>query len=46
MASSTKVDEGNEGVPISDPGQICFERVLPSQDHFYKLPAPPKCTGK
>ena len=30
---------------ITDPGQVCFERVLPSESHYYKTPPPPVCTG-
>ncbi|XP_064399570.1 zinc metalloproteinase nas-14-like [Halichondria panicea] len=26
---------------ISHPGQVCYERVLPSESHFYKPPPPP-----
>jgi hypothetical protein len=29
---------------LSDPGQVCYERVLPSEAHYYKTPPPPKCT--
>ena len=36
----------NNSLPIASPGQICYERVLPAQDHYYKIPKPPKCTGK
>lgn len=39
-------EEEEERLPITEGGQICFERVLPSQAHYYKLPSPPKCTGK
>jgi len=29
---------------ISNPGQVCYERVLPSEAHYYKPPPPPQCT--
>ena len=38
--------EGRERLPITNEGQICYERVIPSQAHYYKLPDPPACTGK
>lgn len=31
---------------VSDPGQVCYERVLPSEAHYYKTPEPPVCTGE
>ena len=31
---------------IQHPGQVCYERVLPSEAHYYKPPPPPVCTGK
>ena len=31
---------------ISHPGQVCYERVLPSEAHYYKPPPPPQCTGE
>ena len=41
-------DEEGEGekLPITESGQVCYERVLPSQAHYYKVPSPPECTGK
>ena len=35
-----------ERLPITEAGQICYERVLPSQAHYYKVPKAPKNTGK
>ena len=40
-----EADGSPECLPITDVGQICYERVIPSQAHFYKVPEPPKCTG-
>lgn len=37
---------GPDTLPISDLGQVCYERVLPSQAHYYKVPEPPKGTGE
>ena len=37
---------GGPPMPITDAGQVCYERVLPSQDHFYKVPDAPKDTGE
>jgi len=31
--------------PVSCPGQVCYERVLPSEAHYYQPPPPPACTG-
>lgn len=39
-------EEETERQPITEGGQICFERVLPSQAHYYKVPSAPKNTGK
>ena len=39
-------NEGEPPMPITDAGQVCYERVLPSQDHFYKVPDAPKDTGE
>lgn len=30
---------------ITDLGQVCYERVLPSEAHFYKPYKAPQCTG-
>lgn len=35
-----------ERLPITEAGQICYERVLPSQAHYYKVPPAPQNTGK
>lgn len=45
-AGGSDDEEVGETLPITDGGQICFERVLPSQAHYYKVPSPPKTTGK
>ena len=31
---------------ISHPGQVCYERVLPSESHYYKPRPPPKKTSE
>ena len=41
---SEEVDEAR--LPITEVGQICYERVIPSESHYYKVPEPPVCTGK
>lgn len=45
IAVSQDSASNEETIPINEPGQVCYERVLPSQDHYYKIPDPPKCTG-
>lgn len=31
---------------IKNPGQVCYERVLPAESHYYKPPPAPVCTGR
>ena len=31
-------DDGAASIPITDPGQVCYERILPSEQHFFERP--------
>ena len=37
MHTSVKMTE-TEDIPITHPGQICYERILPSEQHYFERP--------
>jgi hypothetical protein len=38
-------DEGGSCSPITSPGQVCYERIIPQEAHYYKTRKTPTDTG-